>query len=85
MQQCLRADGLPDCWTAPNLVLLSIADLANRGGIEAKLVGDGILRSAIFLHDAPQKLERRGVVSIPQFPKPRPRDPQRARDSGTCG
>ena len=46
----------------PTTGLLAIggADLFHRRGITAKPVGDDAQRSAIFLHDALEKLQRRG-------------------------
>src|SRR5271165_2210329 len=47
-----------------NLVAIDIADLAHRGGIGAKPVGDDAPRPAIFLHDPLQKLRRRSLVPL---------------------
>jgi hypothetical protein len=47
-----------------NLVTVGIADLFHRCGIRAKPVSDDALGSAIFLHDALQKLERRSLVPL---------------------
>ena len=47
-----------------NLVTVGVADLFHRCGIRAKPVGDDALGSAIFLHDALQKLERRSLVPL---------------------
>ncbi len=47
-----------------NLAAIDVADLAHRSGIGAKPVGDDAPRPAIFLHDALQKLQRRGLVPL---------------------
>src|SRR5271165_4143414 len=47
-----------------NLVAFDVADLAHRGGIGGKPVGDDAPRPAIFLHDPLQKLQRRGLVPL---------------------
>ena len=43
------------------LLAIGVADLFHRRGIRAKPVGDDAQRSAIFLHDALEKLQRRGL------------------------
>jgi hypothetical protein len=45
-----------------DLLATGVADLFHRSGIRAKPVGDDLLRSAICLHDAPEKLQRRSFV-----------------------
>src|SRR5271165_3655339 len=47
-----------------NLVAFDVADLAHRGGIGGKPVGDDAPRPAIFLHDPLQKLRRRSLVPL---------------------
>src|SRR5271157_4294223 len=47
-----------------NLVAIGVADLAHRSGIGAKAVSDDVPRSAIFLHDALEKLQRRSLVPL---------------------
>ena len=47
-----------------NLVAFDVANLAHRGGIGGKPVGDDAPRPAIFLHDPLQKLRRRGLVPL---------------------
>src|SRR5208283_3640745 len=47
---------------ATDLLAIGVADLFHRRGIRAKPVGDDLLRSAICLHDAPEKLQRRSFV-----------------------
>src|SRR5271165_6219339 len=47
-----------------DLLPVGIADLFHRRGIRAKTVGDDAPRSAIFLHDAPEKLQRRSLVPL---------------------
>ena len=47
-----------------NLVTIGVADLFHRRGIRAKPIGDDALRSAMFLHNALQKLERCGLVPL---------------------
>src|SRR5271166_6472679 len=47
-----------------NLAAIDVADLAHRSGIGGKPVSDDAPRSAIFLHDALQKLQRRSLVSL---------------------
>src|SRR5208337_465057 len=47
-----------------NLVAFDVANLAHRGGIGGKPVGDAAPRPAIFLHDPLQKLQRRGLVPL---------------------
>ena len=46
------------------LPAIGVADLFHRRGIRAKPVGDDAPRSAIFLHDALEKLQRRGLVPL---------------------
>jgi hypothetical protein len=46
------------------LLAIGVADLFHRRGIRAKPVGDDAQRSAIFLHDALEKLQRRGLVPL---------------------
>ena len=46
------------------LLAIGVADLFHRRGIRAKPVGDDAERSAIFLHDAPEKLQRRSLVPL---------------------
>ena len=48
----------------PTTGLIGVADLFHRRGIRAKPVGDDAQRSAIFLHDALEKLQRRGLVPL---------------------
>src|SRR5271165_4627173 len=47
-----------------DLVAVGIADLFHRRGIRAKAVGDDLPRSAVPLHDALEKLQRRGLVPL---------------------
>ena len=47
-----------------DLLPVGITDLFHRRGIRAKTVGDDAPRSAIFLHDAPEKLQRRSLVPL---------------------
>src|SRR5271163_3465363 len=47
-----------------NLVTIGVADLFHRRGVRAKPVGDDAPRSAIFLHDAPEKRERRSLIPL---------------------
>src|SRR5271165_7106550 len=47
-----------------DLLPVGIADLFHRRGISAKTVGDDAPRSAIFLHDAPDKLQRGSLVPL---------------------
>src|SRR5271166_851629 len=47
-----------------NLLAIDVADLAHRSGIGGKPVGDDAPRSAIFLHDALEKLQRRSLVPL---------------------
>ena len=46
------------------LLAIGVADLFHRRGITAKPVGDDAPRSAIFLHGALEKLQRRGLVPL---------------------
>src|SRR5208283_4307088 len=45
-----------------DLLAIGVADLFHRRRIRAKPVGDDLLRSAICLHDALEKLQRRSFV-----------------------
>src|SRR5271165_3752745 len=47
-----------------DLLAIGVADLFHRRGIRAKPVGDDAQRAAIFLHDALEKLQRRGLVAL---------------------
>ena len=49
---------------ATDLVAIGAADLLHCRGIGAKPVGDDVPRSAIFLHDPLQKLQRRSLVPL---------------------
>src|SRR5277367_5495757 len=49
---------------ATNLVVIGVSDFSHRRGIRAKPVRDDAFRSAIFLHDALEKLQRRGLVPL---------------------
>src|SRR5208337_5420444 len=47
-----------------DLLAIGDADLLHRRGIRAKPVGDDVPRSAILLHDALEKLQRRSLVPL---------------------
>src|SRR5271166_4541983 len=47
-----------------DLLAIGVADLLHRRGIRAKPVGDDGPRSAIFLHDTLEKLQRRGLIPL---------------------
>jgi hypothetical protein len=47
-----------------NLLAIGVADLFHRRGIGVKPVGDDDPRAAIFLHDALEKLQRRGLIPL---------------------
>src|SRR5208337_702687 len=47
-----------------NLMPIGVADLSHRRGIGTKPIGDDAPRSAIFLHDPLQKLQRRSLVPL---------------------
>ena len=49
---------------ATDLLAIGVADLFHRRGIGSKSVGDDLLRSAICLHDALEKLQRRSFVPL---------------------
>src|SRR5277367_754358 len=48
----------------PHLLAIGVADLFHRRWIRAKPVGDDAPRSAIFLHDALEKLERPSLIPL---------------------
>src|SRR5271169_6111319 len=47
-----------------DLLAIGVADLFHRRRIRAKSVGDDLLRSAVCLHDALEKLQRRSFVPL---------------------
>src|SRR5271157_861906 len=49
---------------ATDLLAIGVADLSHRRRVSAKPVGHELPRSAVFLHDALEKLHRRRVVSL---------------------
>src|SRR5271165_7009569 len=49
---------------ATDLLAIGVADLFHRRRIRAKSVGDDLLRSAICLHDALEKLQRRSFLPL---------------------
>src|SRR5271166_562470 len=50
--------------SATDFLAIGIADLFHRRRIRAKSVGDDLPRSAVCLHDALEKLPRRGLVPL---------------------
>src|SRR5271157_3382332 len=49
---------------ATDLLAIGVADLSHRRRVSAKPVGHELPRSAVFLHDALEKLHRRRLVSL---------------------
>ena len=49
---------------AADLLAIGVADLSHRRRVSAKPVGHDLPRSAVFLHDALEKLHRRRLVSL---------------------
>src|SRR5208282_6132894 len=49
---------------AADLLAIGVADLSHRRRVSAKPVGDDPPRSAVLLHDALKKLQRRRLVSL---------------------
>src|SRR5208337_3153255 len=49
---------------AADFLAIGVADLSHRGRVSAKPVGHDRPRSAVFLHDALEKLHRRRLVSL---------------------
>jgi hypothetical protein len=47
---------------AADLLVIGVANLSRSRGIRAKPVGDDLTRSAVFLHDSLEKLQRRSLV-----------------------